>query len=93
MRNGLYRSFCEIDLQEVKRIQQTLQQKRKFKSFDIKALFASFGGHSIFSLFEGEIMLFRAILHTLEEQGYKNQDDEDEEIEHPDLRRINQILC
>ena len=31
LRNSLYRSFCEVDLQEVKRIQQSIRQQKKFK--------------------------------------------------------------
>ena len=60
--------------------------------FDIDALFASLYGHSIFTIFEGEIQLFQAILSHLEAQNYQDQSDEIDQVEHPVLRRLVNIL-
>ena len=62
-------------------------------SFDTHALLATFEGHSLFSIFTGEIYLFQAMLHYLENKYSESTKDGDYENESPYMRSIVQILC
>ena len=60
---------------------------------DVNALYSSFAGQSLFSYFEGDLKLYQIIYTVLEAKNLSNIEDTDEsEVEHPDLRRLAQIL-
>ena len=52
--------------------QQYIEEKRKLKIFDIKALFANLQGYSLFTIFIGELKLAQAIHLALENERYES---------------------
>ena len=55
----------------------------------IYTIFASFDGQSIFSVAEGDLILYQKILEFFKEQDFTNVDDIDEsEVQHPELSRL-----
>ena len=59
---GLYRTFSELDLHELRRIEMLVSQNKIIKKIDFYTIFSSFRGQSLFSYFEGHIAVYRAIL-------------------------------
>ena len=63
---SLYRSFSELDLEEMKRIINNLNEDRKkLTQLDSQALNASFAGYSMFTLLAGSVHLYRQIYQEL----------------------------
>ena len=89
----LYRSFSELDLEEFKRIRK-LQLNRDMtgQKFDSQALLATFAGHSLFSIFSGEIYLFQAMLHYVESMYSEQTKDGQNENESEFLRGLVLVL-
>ena len=48
---GSYRTFSEVDLQEILRIKEAIENHQKPANIDLQLLTCLFEGHSIFSLF------------------------------------------
>ena len=74
--NQMYRTFSEIDLAEVERV-STLKTALSVidQKFDINALFASFKGRSLFSIFDDNKHLLKAILTNIESKQYGDAKD------------------
>ena len=62
------------------------------EKFDSQALLATFDGHSLFSIFTGELYLFQAMLRYLESVYSESTKDGDNSTENPILRSLVQIL-
>ena len=63
---GLYRSFSELDLEEMKRLTNNMNEERKkIRQLDSQALNASFAGYSMFTLLTGSVHLYRQIYQEL----------------------------
>ena len=67
----MFRTFSELDLAEMERVThfETVQSVIG-KKFDVDALFASYRGNSLFSIFEGQMHLLQAIFKYLEAKQY-----------------------
>ena len=90
---GCFRSYCELDLIEMRRIQEYIKNRNVIKQIDVDSIYSNLQGQSLFSFFEGKPILYERILKVLQEKGYENKEDYDEdEVEPPNLRRIVQIL-
>ena len=50
--------------------EEFIEKSKKFKSFYTCALFATFKGHSIFTILAGQIKLFQAIELALKSKEY-----------------------
>ena len=84
---GFYRTFSELDLIELKRIEDLLKQNKVIKRIDFDTIFSSFECQSLFSYFFGSISLYKKILETLLAKEFKDKEDYDEEdIASPQLR-------
>ena len=71
--SSVYRSFSELDLQHLISLKKLfIEEKRRLKMFDIKALFANIQGYSLFTVFIGEIKLAQAIHQAVENEGYED---------------------
>lgn len=65
----------------------------KPKSMSIHTIFACMDGQSIFSLAEGNLILFQKILEFLKEQDYSTVVDiDDSDVQHPDLTRLSLLF-
>lgn len=73
----------------MKRIQREfIELRQKLKTFDTNALQAAFFGHSILTIFIGEIFLFLAIYRALEITEFEDDEDDVDAVENSDLRRL-----
>ena len=52
---GCFRSYCELDLIEFRRIQDLLMNRKTIKKVDLMAIFSSLKRQSIFTIFEGKL--------------------------------------
>ena len=90
---GLYRSFNEVDLKEVKRLKSVKslnEQKRLY--VDTQALFASFASFSLLAILADQSEIGEAFVRAIEHKNLQDKPDGDEEVEHADLRRISSNL-
>ena len=55
---GSYRTFTEVDLEEIKRINRALDHRTHPENIDLQLLTCLFEGHSVFSLFQNEPLVF-----------------------------------
>ena len=62
------------------------------EKFDSQALLATFAGHSLFSIFTGELYLFQAMLRYVESVYSEPTKDGDNANENLILRNLVQIL-
>lgn len=91
---GCFRSYCELDLIEFRRLQDLFKAKKSLiMAIDRKAIFSTIRGQSIFSIFDGKIRLYKVIYDCLARKNYVDKlDNDDELVENPHLRRVCQIL-
>ena len=80
---ALYKSYNELDFEEIKRIKmQCIDKEERIDSISIRALITCFHGFSIFTIFEGQLKMYKNILEVLEEKFDETQSSscsEDEE--------------
>ena len=56
--HGMFRSFAEIDIVELQRIQNILLNNRRMNNIDLQTVLCLFEGHTMFSIFsESEKLL------------------------------------
>ena len=85
----MYRTYSELDVSNLMSAMEITKRGLKPKNMSIYTIFASFDGQSIFSVAEGDLILFSKILEFIKEQDYTNVDDIDEsEVQHPELSRL-----
>ena len=77
---GLYQTFSKLDLFEMKRIKDAISEKKFVKSIDFRSIFAAYERRSIFSLFDGNIMLLQTILQVIGDKDFKDDEDRDETV-------------
>ena len=61
----LYRTFSEVDLQELVQIVEALEARQKMPEIDPQTIICQFEGHTIFSLFWDSIAVYEKILAQL----------------------------
>ena len=54
----LFRTFSEVDLFELKRIQEAIEKRKKIPKIDMEAIVSNFEGHTIFSVFQEHIDVY-----------------------------------
>ena len=52
---GCYRTYCELDLIEFRRIQDQFKSRKTIKKIDFNTIFCIWKGQSIFSIFDGKL--------------------------------------
>ena len=77
---GLYQTFSKLDLFEMKRIEKAISEKKLVKSIDYRSILAAYERRSIFSLFDGNIMLLQTILQVIGDKDFKDDEDRDETV-------------
>ena len=86
---GVYKTYSEISVLELKRIEKLLKQSRPVESYDSQVLVDSFGGHSIFKREFCSIEMNELIYSNLEALKTSGQTDFDVETY---LRNIARLL-
>ena len=90
---GMFGGYCEVDVNEIVRLQELFDRKKTPDLIDLDAVVANFDGHTIFSLFDNEERLTEQIHEQLRESEFEPEIQDDEtEIQHHMLRRIFRIL-
>lgn len=54
----LYRTFSEVDLQELSKIQEALDARQKIPDIDLDTILSTYEGHTIFSIFFDNIAVY-----------------------------------
>ena len=89
----LFRTFSEIDLHELKRISDAIENRQKIPKIDEEAIVSNFEGHTIFSIFQEHIDVYEQIVQQMKEKEFEASEDFNGiDAEHPYLRRIHRIL-
>jgi len=90
---GIYKEHAQIDLLEANALVQCALQRVQPKKLDLKALFASFGNETFFSVMSSHLRIFDALRNKLASTVYEETEDIDETpTYHPDLRRLACVL-
>ena len=88
--------FSEVDLEEVKRIKEALDNHLPLKNIDLRVLTCLFDGHSVFSLFGDNEILIQQVLKQLKEMNHEKERDSGDHRAIVDpfiLRCLQEILC
>ena len=89
----LFRTFCEMDLFQLKDISDTLDKRNKLAKIDSNTILTIFEGHTIFSIFWDRIQVFEQILSQLQEEEFEDEDDSNgQDTENSRIRRLYRVL-
>lgn len=89
----LYRTFCEIDLGQISKIQHSIKQGSKLDKIDLEAVLSTYEGHTIFSIFFDCMRVYEQILLQLQEEEFPLEEDFDgQDCENSKLRRLYRVL-
>ena len=56
-----HETYAELDLHQLKMINKRLKMQKKIAYIDPESLIATFGGHTIFSIYNDQIQVFDSI--------------------------------
>ena len=91
--HNMFRGFAEVDLVELQRIQNILENNRKLDNIDMQTVVSLFDGHTIFSIFNKDERLHQQIYSQIDEGEWPDEEQEDEtEVQNNVLRRLYRIL-
>ena len=62
---GMFGSYCELDINELMRVQELLAKKKTPEMVDIDSTLANFDGHTFFSIFNDEEKFTEQVLQQL----------------------------
>ena len=89
---GGFRTHNEVDLMNLKRICQCIEDRIKIESFDLQCILSMYKGKSIFSMQES-FTLYNVLEKQIMDYDFEpDHDDGDNEIESNKLRRLFQVL-
>lgn len=89
----LYRTFSEIDLCELLKIQNAIDRRAKIGFIDHESILANYEGHSIFSIFFDRIEVLEQIYEQLSIQEFPHEEDINGfRVEHSYIRRLHRVL-
>lgn len=90
---GIYRKHCEMDLMEVGQLNEVAKKGVRVKRIDTKTLWAQYEDRILLDVLDGNLRLMPAIRDQLEALDLSDLEDTDgSEMQHPDLRRLCDIL-
>ena len=76
--SGTYRYFCELDMQEMLRIKDLRDKKKKINAIDLDAVFAMYSfRQTFFSIYEKDMKLLKQILAAFEAKNFEHKEDKD----------------
>ena len=75
---GFFKSYCEQDLVEMKRIKAGIDNKSKTLPLTHRSLITSIEGHTLFSLFPDDIELHKQINKMVGSDKFENNTDFDD---------------
>ena len=89
----LYRTFSELDLFELLRIQKSAANHLTINYIDPEAILANYEGHTIFSIFFDRIEVFDQIYDQIDSEDYPSKLDVNGfKVENSYLRRLHRVL-
>ena len=82
-----------MDINEIKRISNILEKKKRLDDIDLQAANCIYNGHTVFSIFNEYDKMMEQLLTQLDEGEWEPEVQEDEsEVQNDVLRRLFRIL-
>ena len=90
---AIFRKHAEVDLQELKRIQDKISKRGRLDDIDLQSVLSTYNGHTAFSIFARENKFHERMLIQMQEGEFEDEMQEDESyLENSLLRRLFRIL-
>ena len=70
----LYRTYSELDLLQLKAINEALQARAKLPDIDPATILSTFEGHTIFSIYYEDVRVYEQIYHQLTETEFEEEE-------------------
>jgi hypothetical protein len=89
----LYRTFTDIDLNELVQIIKSVEARSKIAQIDPQSFLCTYEGHTIFSIFFDTIAVYEQIITQLQEMEFPEEEDfNGTDVENGYLRRLYRTL-
>ena len=86
----LFRTYSELDLFEMERINDCIRKKEQIQSIDQEFMLSVFEGHTVFSIYFDQIRVYDAVVQSV--QDIVASEDEEADEESSFRRRLFRIL-
>ena len=90
---SIFKKYAEIDLIELKRIQDKIDKHGRLDNIDFQTILGTFKGHSAFSIFSESEKFHEQMLNQVLEDEFEQEMQEDETfVENNRLKRLFRVL-